>query len=250
MRSVVFTDIDETLTRSARRSPPEPGAELVATDRAGAPTSYRSAAQGVFFQWLDRADRVIPVTGRSLDAFRRVRLPFRAEAVVHHGAVILGEGGERDDAYHELVAPDLRAADEVLAEAFAHVTDWIPRARVALRAYRQVLDGLTAEVCVKPVDPEGRELGDGGDELETRWGGLAGVRVHRNGNNLALLPAGVDKGRAVEWLLDRLTDRMGPLVSVGVGDSATDYDFLSRCDYYVVPSGSQLDACVGRGVAG
>ena len=249
MRSVVFTDIDETLTRSARRSPPEPGALLAATDRAGAPTAFQTAAQAHLFAWLAQADRVIPVTGRSVDAYRRVRLPFHAEAVVHHGAVVLGEGGARDEDYRALVAAELRAVDDVLARAFAHVTDWIPRARVPLRVYRQVVDELTAEVCVKHVDPEGRELGEGGDELEAAWGSLDGVRVYRNGNNLALLPAAVDKARAVAWLRARLVDRLGPLMTVGVGDSTTDYAFMAACDFYVVPSGSQLDGRVARGVA-
>jgi len=249
VRSVVFTDIDETLTRSARRSPPEPDALLAATDRAGEPTSYQSPAQGALFALLCGADRVVPVTGRSVDAYRRVRLPFHAEAVVHHGAVVLHEGGARDEDYHALVAAELRAADEVLASAFARVTNWIPRARCPLRVYRQVVDGLTAEVCVKHVDPEGRELGEGGDELEAAWASLDGVRVYRNGNNLALLPAAVDKARAVAWLRARLLDRLGPLMTVGVGDSVTDYGFMAACDFYVVPSGSQLDGRIARAAA-
>ncbi|MEM8741181.1 MAG: trehalose phosphatase, partial [Pseudomonadota bacterium] len=65
-------------------------------------------------------------------------------------------------------------------------------------------------------------------------------RVHRNGNNLALLPPPVSKRRAARWLLERLRAD-GPLLSIGVGDSLSDLDFMRLCDAWMAPAQSQID---------
>jgi hypothetical protein len=252
-RGVVFTDLDGTLF-GPRRDPIVAGSnpvriladdEVAATDAQGSPIAWRTATQRAFFERLMLIGDVVAVTGRSVGAFGRVRLPLARRAVVHHGAVILGpEGRDFADATRQL----LIESHDVIAAAAATVDEWIAR-DPTLKKTTQVVEGLLVEVCVKQraaeVDRGTRAGGDLpriADDIEAAWRTLPCVRVHRNGNNLALLPGAATKERAVRFLRERVYNDV-PLV-LGVGDSSSDYGFMAACDFALVPTGSQLDAIV------
>ena len=66
--------------------------------------------------------------------------------------------------------------------------------------------------------------------------------IHRNGNNLAVLPKTLNKARAVAYLRAELEAEHGPIVSFGMGDSRSDARFMAECDYAIIPNGTQLAA--------
>jgi HAD superfamily hydrolase (TIGR01484 family) len=241
VRSAVFADIDGTLIESVRRLGHAHEGAVGARDREGNAIAVHTPRHRQLLRLLEAADVLIPVTGRSVSALSRVELPFPSYAIVHHGALVLDAARARCTAYDERMRDALGATDLVLAEAFAEVTRWIAERAPSLRVYRQVIDERTIEVCVKHVSPTASSLGEEGDAIEEQWRGLSHVRIHRNGNNLALLPSGVTKESAVAWVVERLEETLGPLVTFGVGDSDTDLEFMRRCDFFVVPRGSQLE---------
>ena len=67
-----------------------------------------------------------------------------------------------------------------------------------------------------------------------------GEKLHWNGNNLALLPPWLDKAHAVRRLQEQYRRRYGTILSIGMGDSASDLPFMQRCDYLLTPVGSQI----------
>jgi HAD superfamily hydrolase (TIGR01484 family) len=241
VRSAVFADIDGTLIESVRRLGHAHEGAVGARDREGNAIAVHTPRHRQLLRLLEAADVLVPVTGRSVSALSRVELPFLSYAIVHHGALVLDAARARCTAYDERMRDALGATDLVLAEAFAEVTRWIAERAPSLRVYRQVIDERTIEVCVKHVSPTASSLGEEGDAIEEQWRGLSHVRIHRNGNNLALLPSGVTKESAVAWVVERLEETLGPLVTFGVGDSDTDLEFMRRCDFFVVPRGSQLE---------
>ncbi len=64
--------------------------------------------------------------------------------------------------------------------------------------------------------------------------------VHRNGNNLAILPKALDKAHAVAHITARLKAEHGEIVTFGMGDSRSDARFMAACDYAIIPRGTQL----------
>lgn len=63
----------------------------------------------------------------------------------------------------------------------------------------------------------------------------AGLRITRGGRFLHLMGAGQDKGRAVELVIERVSERLGhPVATVGLGDSPNDLPMLQRVDVPVV----------------
>jgi hydroxymethylpyrimidine pyrophosphatase-like HAD family hydrolase len=240
MRSVVFADIDGTLLQSLRAGL-GPDHAPAAYDREGRVLGVSSPAQQALWKLLQAAEAVVPVTGRSTAALGRVALPFRSYAIVHHGALVLSPSGAPCEEYGALVAPALGEAHVTLSREAERVIAWIGAQSLPLRVTQQRLGEHTIEVCVKHVRPDARALTPEADPLERRWRELEGCRVHRNGNNLALLPATVTKRASLAWLRQRLASELGPFMALGVGDSLTDLDFMRDCDFYVVPQGSQLD---------
>lgn len=243
MKTCVFTDLDETLIRSRNRHDLDHQDVLAARDKHGTPICYQSQKQVALLQLMNRADRIIPVTGRSVSAFQRVCLPFIHEAIVHHGAMILTDQGQPEIEYAKRIVDELSSSSQILESEWIKVQRIIEMCSAPLRTYRQTLNGSTIEVCVKHIDASQRLLGRHGMNIYESWRNLGDeVRIHWNGSNLALLPSRVDKLRAVRWLRTRLEDKFGPFLSVAAGDSSTDLPFMSACDFYVVPSGSQIDS--------
>jgi hydroxymethylpyrimidine pyrophosphatase-like HAD family hydrolase len=64
--------------------------------------------------------------------------------------------------------------------------------------------------------------------------------IHRNGNNLAILPTALNKAHAVAWVTDRLRAEHGDIITFGMGDSLSDARFMAACDYAIVPGRTQL----------
>ena len=64
--------------------------------------------------------------------------------------------------------------------------------------------------------------------------------VHRNGNNLAILPRALDKAHAVAHVHGALRAEHGEILTFGMGDSRSDARFMAACDYAIVPRGTQL----------
>jgi hypothetical protein len=66
--------------------------------------------------------------------------------------------------------------------------------------------------------------------------------VHRNANNLAILPNTLNKARAVAYVRQKLEAEHGEIITFGMGDSASDARFMASCDYTIIPKGTQLAA--------
>ena len=65
-------------------------------------------------------------------------------------------------------------------------------------------------------------------------------RLLQNGNNLAVLPAWLDKAHAVAHLQQHYRARYGAILSIGMGDSSSDLPYMRLCDYLLAPSASQI----------
>lgn len=248
-RVVVFTDLDDTLFRTARklRDGESTGAVQVATALNGQ-HGLMTPAQAALLDWIDPA-RAVPVTARGSVAFGRVALNFGGSAIVANGAAILNAAGVPDAEWQARVMAALaphRAALEALpdgaraaaARIGAQVRTWLveePRCG-GVYAVVKVEPGTceSALAAIAATLEAGLEAGPEGP-----W------RRHLNGNNLALLPPGISKAVATGFMLARLRET-GPLLAIGVGDSCSDLGFMQLCDFWMTPAGSQLDRAVAK----
>lgn len=242
MRAIAFVDLDDTLFQTIRKCPPEvPQRTLtpLGFTKDGAPLSYATPRQMAFVTWLTETTHFVPVTARGLDALRRVRIPFAA-AVCAHGGVILGEDGETDAAWATHVAAQAQAHAPMLAILAEAVTNMAVTLGMVL-SVRILSEGpVGLYVLVKHPDADDAALNAAVDamigDVPPAW------TIHRNGNNVAIMPPYLGKAHAVSRILPALRQRYPDAPTLGIGDSFTDAPFMALCDFAMTPTGSQLAA--------
>lgn len=240
MRAIAFVDLDDTLFQTIRKCPadvPEHALTPLGFAKDGSALSYSTPRQMAFIGWLTETTVFVPVTARGLDALRRVRIPFTA-AVCAHGGVVLGDDGETDAQWAAHVAAQAHAHAPMLATLFEAVTCSAAALGTPL-SVRVLSEGpIGLYVLVKHPHAIDAELNAAVDAMlgaiPTDW------TVHRNGNNVAIMPPYLGKAHAVTHILPRLRARYPDAPTLGIGDSLTDAPYMRLCDFAMTPTGSQL----------
>jgi hydroxymethylpyrimidine pyrophosphatase-like HAD family hydrolase len=239
---ILFIDLDDTLFQSLAKCPPEAELSETAYLADGRPYSFMTGKQRALWRWFDEQLRVIPVTARSGDAFRRVKLPFRDWAVLDFGGVILQADGAPDAEWLELsraLAADYR---ETLQELRAAATAFADERGLAVRIRIGEDYGVPFYWMAKYREGRAEDLDILQREFVAPWleERKGAFYPHRNGNNLAVLPACLGKEHAVRHLIRRLRVQGDDILTLGMGDSLSDAAFMAECDYALTPRGSQL----------
>lgn len=247
LKKLLFADLDDTLFQSRRKCPEDARLEAAAYLRDGTAHSFQTHGQQSLLRLFMDAMQVIPVTARNVDAYQRVRLGFRAEAIVNYGGLILDDAGTPDPAWLERSRQHAAASQPMFETVVDALAGFAAQAGLAIRAKVIADFGVPFYVSVKS------EEGDVGaesaldqvaaftEDLVQRFDALS----HRNGNNLALVPRWLDKRHAVEHLADHYRARYGEIITIGMGDSLSDLGFMTGCDYALVPRRSQIGGQLG-----
>lgn len=249
MLKIFFTDLDDTLFQSHGKAAPGSDWRPAAFLGDSSPISYQSPVQQQALALFEREMLVIPVTARNHDAFQRVDLRFPAEAIINYGGTILEANGDPDAAWHARSSASAHKVIELLERWVEGLEREATRLEIDV-SIRLITDfGLPFYIVAKARSGE-REaaiglLREAAARLRLR-AAFSEVRIHANGNNLAILPKWLDKGHAVAYLIERYRTREPALMSFGMGDSLIDLGFMAACDYMIVPAGSQIAASMER----
>ncbi len=245
MKKFLFVDLDDTLFQTPGKCADEKDLHPAAYLKDGSVCSFSTPRQRAFFELMDREMTLIPATARNRDALSRVGLAFSSHAIIDYGGVVLTPNGAPDDDWLDLMRTDMALALDGLKE----VTEVIDRysASVGLKGRARLIEDYATPfyVVVKDPDKQAECLARIEREALVSWmASKTGQNfyIHRNGNNLAVLPKTLNKARAVHHLRQRLQDEYGEIMTLGMGDSKSDARFMAACDYAIVPSGTQLAA--------
>ena len=234
MGPVIFTDLDDTLFQTSRKLPGASGeTKVMSYTKDNGPSGYATERQSRILNWLD-AKRVIPVTARSRDVLARVNIS-QAPAICSNGGCIINQSGEVDAEWHSYMAL-LETRHERIADVYPELTGKIDE-----RDFRHWIvyeEELPLYVVIKTNLSEDHHL----DPLEEqiRSAKPYGWRVHRNGNNLAVIPPWLNKRSAVAHMLAKFRELDPHIPSIGIGDSHSDCGFMDLCDLAATPTSSQV----------
>lgn len=238
-RPLAFVDLDDTLFQTARKMSEGVPRTPATLDMHGQPNGYMSPVQHVFVNWLLATVDVVPVTARSVEAYRRVLLPFAGGAICAHGGVMVRPDGSLDQTWHEQMAKSLRIFQSRLP-ALSEATLQIGRELgYSVRGWVVEEAGLRHYVVTKHDASDDSVLAEVLAEVQSR-GMLEDMHVHANGNNLAFLPKGLAKRLAVQEWLRRDREIHGERLVLGFGDSISDLGYMDLCHIWSTPARSQL----------
>jgi hydroxymethylpyrimidine pyrophosphatase-like HAD family hydrolase len=242
VRKLVFLDLDDTLFQSRQKCPIKDDLHPVAYLRDGSAHSFMTAKQRAFWRLLDDNATLIPTTARDLNSLRRVELPFQSWCILDYGGIILDPAGIPDAHWLERMAAVSCTAIGDLTALLDAANDFVARQGLAARIQIVADFDLPFYLVAKYRDGRDGDLDLLQHTLIQPWvvERASAYRLHRNGNNLAVLPRALGKEHAVRYLIDRLGDDWGELMTVGIGDSLIDGAFMAECDYSLMPRGSQL----------
>lgn len=241
MRVIAFTDIDDTLMSTRRKTEFEVNLG-VGAEHNNVPTSFCSSRQSKLWSILSNAaDIVIPVTARSAKTFARVSLPFTHEAILDFGgSVYLGTG----DGESRVLDKDWQLEMHFLSENLRQelVFDALMASVVGrfelTKTERRVEHGVH---CFMNLRTQAGEPHKALTEYVSQW--LQDQQVsnlfsmHMTDVNVTVLPKFINKADAVRYVMKKngYEDDM----TLGLGDSLTDLGFMAATDYMILPSGSQ-----------
>lgn len=251
MQTVVFTDLDDSLFSSSRRRAPEGLWPVAARLKDGSAICFQSPQESALFAMLSENAIVVPVTARNQDAFSRVDLRFYGDAVLNYGGTIINSKGAVDRHWQERMHV-LSRDDGPMLEAIVACLQVKAQAagiEVTVRAIGE--EGHPFYVVMKATSHDAetvRRLAEVGTVCWTDLEAGTGLQLHINGNNVAVMPAWLNKAKAVGHLLEGYRSMWGEVMSIGLGDSLIDRDFMLACDFWMTPRCSQISANAGGSV--
>ena len=244
MKTIIFTDLDDTLFYSSRaiKTYQERGVIQATEDLSvssltqdGRPICFSRPKQRQLIELLMQADHLIPVTGRASDSLSRVTaLQFNSFRVCSHGAIILDAEHSLLNEWKQEIQTELQLGSQALDLIMKELEVYAQKAS-GLRIKKVYDQALCTYISVKGPEPLVDELAQNIKPLWTHG------RIHHNQRNLALLPSYSNKARSVEFLIKyfkMICDEQ--LLFIGLGDSVSDLGFLKLCDFVLTPQTSQI----------
>ncbi len=238
----LFADLDDTLFQSLEKCGGADALQPAAFLRDGSPISYTTEAQRAFIAFAQDGMTIIPTTARNVDAFRRVDLPLTSWSVLNYGGIVLRPDGSVDEVWLGRMRGAMQEALPGLRELAGLIDAHAERTGFKGRA-RLIEDFDTPfYLVIKDPDKNAATLEPFEREVVRPWieAGQKPYYIHRNGNNLAIMPHALNKAHGAAYVMEQLRAAHGDIITFGIGDSKVDARFMAACDYAIIPRRTQL----------
>lgn len=247
-RPIVLTDLDDTIFRNVDRIPREEWPTCVEVVRD---TGYRMSAmtprQAAFFNWIRSTCDIIPVTARSLEAFRKINLSFGdGWKIAGNGAVVIKPDGEIDEEWAAIMRAELVDYVGILQEMHDAAAWRVKEAGFEFVVKRYAEYGHEHCVLFSCEGQDHSHLASIAGRL--RIGLTESIHIHHNAGTLALTAGPVSKRRASEYVLSKI-EGLDHRPVLAFGDSLSDLPFMSLGDFVCAPAGSQISEKTLEGIA-
>jgi HAD superfamily hydrolase (TIGR01484 family) len=250
MKTLLFLDLDDTVFQTEAKALHDHGCashalEPTAFLESGLAHGFSTPPQRQFLHLMRSLGLdIIPTTARHTASYQRVQLdiPPPNWVILNHGGTILNANGQPDPSWSAHMQATMQPWLALFNDLNSQINAWAAHHAPGLHARLIGDHGQIFYVLVKDRDKQHTiSLPRLRDELLAAWlEPHPELSLHHNGNNLTVMPKSLDKAHAVRFLLEHYRRAHPELLVLGAGDSQSDADFLTLCDYALIPKHAQL----------
>lgn len=239
MNPIVLLDLDSNVLFSTRKFRKYVGDETVLGTVCelgddGQPRSFQSQAQKDYLNWLRSSTTVVPITGRTAAAYRRLTLGLKGHAITSFGAAILDGNGRSNMEWTSRLAVKAAIATPVLRRLHREIES----RRVSATTKSRIVDENMMQLFIKVWDTQGNQDNIDATAEIIREHMPEDWRLHLNENQLCVCPPFLNKRDAALFYLQNIANPHQ--LVLGSGDSQSDLDFMAVCHYMIAPTQSQI----------
>jgi len=242
-QTILFSDLDDTLIQTKRKTDFTRNTIVAATNRQGENSSYiyketKDFLDGMIKQGIE----LIPVTARNLSAYKRTFMENTYSpkyAVLNFGGTIL-VNGEVDMDW-----------DEKIKKEYAHIPSFsMIKSQVVSRTSDldvdinvSIVDDFYISVNSPTLKNDKKVLSFLKKTIKDIIEFYPSLHIYESDNSFAILPNCISKRRGVEYLISKLE----PTMTIGAGDNINDLSFMDCCTFKIIPTNSLVDNHLLRG---
>jgi hydroxymethylpyrimidine pyrophosphatase-like HAD family hydrolase len=235
---MVFIDLDDTFFQTKRKNS---NAVIPATESPNPLTvSYMSDEQKALWDLLNASEScsIVPVTARDHAQYNRTfisrdnRIKY---ASVNFGADILCDKGS-DQVWKSHIDAHLKASSVPVSEL-----DVLVREKISNEVFNVYnVDNYYVSIKNKNKD----DYFASNSECFRILSGLIpdDFNLYQNDNNISIVPKCIDKKNAVQYLIEKNR----PKLTIGIGDSLSDWNFMDVCHFKILPQKSQINKSINQ----
>lgn len=230
-------DLDSTFVHTTR-NPDAFLHKILRTNPQTGSRTYMTTEQEKLYELIDQSGTIIPITGRSSESIQELGIPFEGYKIVCHGGLILDANNEEVLAWKEISTGP--GQEEILQAILSYWQSVIRSKGLPARVWMVAEFGRSIYVSLKGSPEILNSLAldlQGANLLPDTY------MIHYNHRNMAVLPPFVRKEKALSWLREQFFPEKA--LWLGFGDSNSDLPYMQACDFWITPSGSQIEASLG-----
>lgn len=232
-KAILFIDLDDTIFQTKRKN--ERGIIQSTIHDDPQNISYMTNAQDIFTDIFFSYPHleIIPVTARNTEQYSRTHLSKDKRiktSVTSFGADIILNGSVDKD---WLSFIDQKYLEINLGELLEKIKSLIDQNIFNINVSNN------RHIVIKHKSKDSNIFQEHNTRLRTELLKILDKKylLHFNSNYLSIIPEFIDKKSAVSYLIKKLR----PDLTIGAGDSISDYGFMSLCDYKIIPTNSQIE---------
>jgi len=229
----LFIDLDDTLFQTKRKNP---NGVIPATQSAQAGKgSYMTTAQHLFWELFYHSEKVkiIPTTARDLQQYHNTWLstaPRIDTAILYFAGMIFDQNTEEKQ-WQQHIKQAYQQLNWPISQLFTQVKKIVGN-HPQFHLYN--VDNYYITLKANANCP-----------LTTRESVFSQLKslqnpeyfIHQNDRAFSFVPHFIDKKYAVQYLIETYQ----PELTLGVGDSLTDWSFMQQCNFRIWPQNVQIE---------
>ena len=233
---VFFSDLDDTLIQTSRKTDFSRDPIISAHNREGKPSSFMYPEIKVLLdKIISSGIMFVPTTARNIDSYNRTFFAkeFTPQyAILNFGGTILKKG-KIDKTWKQRMKTEydnLNDFEQLKSFTIKNLGSSFANLSV------KMVDGFYISIHNKTFKDDEKTLTCIRKILMDVLARFQKYYLHTNGNSFAILPKFLNKRFAVEYLIEKNK----PALTLGAGDNPSDLDFMNLTNFHIVPNCSMI----------